>query len=533
MLNSEKTANPAVLIAVPVYNHAQSLGKVLQELKNLSLPLLVVDDGSQDQIEHVLTLHPDVKVLRHPVNRGKGAALTTAMRYAAAQGFSAILSFDADGQHLANDVPRLLAAYQAQPGAIIIGARDFVSQASGDIPGSSRFGRSFSNFWIWAESGVWLPDTQSGLRIYPSKLEVLENMRGQRYAFEIEILTRSIWQGIKVVSVPVQVYYPPRLERISHFQPFADNLRLSRTHSFLCILRILQLLGWQNGKSKELAGASFSARVIRLCGARFAYGLMIFPVLSSFIFRRRERNHLLHYYARIRPEWSEKKRLLGAFRNFWYFAASIVDRLSPESESLMPAAVEGHSLVEGRFPPPSSILIGAHYGDWFLIAKHASSLREQILGLVIDPSTTPAFFAALEKNMGDKLRILSIKQDMLSFALTVKDILDQGGRVCFLVDRVPDSEKTSGLDADFFAGKARIVRAPFAIAARLKVPVHFICALKEGYSSRAPYRVFAEEIWNGEGEISEGTLARRSMQALERRVQHAPQHWFNFVAFWQ
>ncbi len=148
------TATPASpLIVVPVYNHAASLPKVLSDLKVLKLPLLLVNDGSTDDIDAALALFPDVPVIAHPRNLGKGAAIASAMRYAAEQGYRAILTFDADGQHLAEDVPSLIAAYQQNPEALILGARDFASASSGDIPRSSKFGRSFSNFWIWIETG--------------------------------------------------------------------------------------------------------------------------------------------------------------------------------------------------------------------------------------------------------------------------------------------------------------------------------------------------------------------------------------------
>lgn len=542
MLKTEKARAPAVLIVVPVYNHASTLSAVLAGLEPLGFPILVVNDGSKDEIEAALRPHPEVSVITHAQNQGKGAAIASAMHYAVEHGFAAILSFDADGQHLPQDVPRLIAACEEHPEALIIGARDFASEGSGDIPGSSRFGRSFSNFWIWVESGRWLPDTQTGLRIYPCDLELLRAIRGRRYSFEVEILTRSAWWGRKIISVPAAVYYPPRAERVSHFAPLKDNLRLSGTHSYLCFLRVLHLLSggfWQRKKApsrrkgNELRGAGFSAWIVAALGARFAYFLMIFPVLSSFLWRSQERRHLLRYYARIRPEWRPQQRILGAFRNFWYFAASIVDRLTPEGQNLIPAAVEGHSLIEGRFPPPGSIMVGAHYGDWFLIAKQAAALTEGVLGLVLDPRVTPAFYAALERRLGGRLRILPINQDMLGFALAVKEILDLGGRVCFLIDRAGAAEPAAGLEGQFFAAKTRVLRAPFAIASRLRVPVHFVCAVKQGYHAQAPYRIHASEIWNGEGKVSEQSLADQTLSVLEKRVRIAPHHWFNFIAFWQ
>lgn len=527
-----QTPASSVLIVVPVFNHAATLVGVLRDLVQLGLPVLVVDDGSQDGIDEVMAAYPGLAFVRHAENQGKGAALATAMRLAHEQGYEAILSFDADGQHLAVDVPRLIEAYKKNPGSMIIGARDFQDPKSGDVTRSSRFGRQFSNFWIWVETGLWLPDTQTGLRIYPVDPGLLELIKGRRYSFEIEIISRSAWRGRPIHSVPVQVYYPPRAERVSHFKPWLDNMRLSRTHTHLCTLRFLKILGIYRPfvmKSGEMRGARTSAFFINKLGAPFAYCLMIFPVLSSFLWRAQERAAILAFYARVRPEWNHFRRWRAAFSNFWYFGASIVDRLAPSDQHLVPKTVNDQRQVEGRFPPPGSILVGAHYGDWFLIARQAAKLSGEVLGLVVNPGATPEFFAALEQRFGGALRILSVQQDMLGFALAVKEILDAGGRVCFLIDRA----EGKGLATKFFQGEALVAQAPFALAARLRVPLHLICACKKGPWVRAPYQIYAYEIWNGADALREQELANRTMQVLEARVREAPQHWFNFMMFWR
>lgn len=524
---SEKTPAQSVLIVIPVFNHASTLGQVLTDLLALSVPLLVVDDGSSDQIEDVLAEFPQVPRLRHAQNQGKGAALVTGMRYAQERAYAAILSFDADGQHLAADVPKLLQAYAQNPDKMIIGSRDFADAKSGDVTFSSRFGRQFSNFWIWVETGHWLPDTQTGLRIYPIDLDVLRAIRGRRYSFEIEIISRSIWLGRRVLSVPVQVYYPPRKERVSHFEPWLDNIRLSRTHTLLCTLAFLKLLGLYRPKrrsQREVRGARFSALLIAKLGSSFAYGLMIFPVLSSFLGRHHERASMLAFYARVRPHWTHTQKLKGAFRNFWYFGASIIDRLAMQDKQLVPSTLDNNNQVEGQFPPPGCILVGAHYGDWFLIARQAAHLSQSVLGLVLNPGVTPEFFEAMQKRSNNHLRILSAQGDRLGFVLAVKEILDGGGRVCFLIDRV----EGKGLFSTFLGATTLVSQTPFAIATRLQVPVHFVCACKEGPGASSPYKIHAHEIWNGQGKQLEQELANQTLRILEQRVREAPQHWFNF-----
>jgi len=109
------------------------------------------------------------------------------------------------------------------------------------VPGKSSFGNKFSNFWFRLETGIDLPDTQSGYRLYPIK--ALESLRffTKKYEFEIEVIVRAAWEGIDVQAVPVKVYYPPVDERISHFRPWQDFTRISLLNSVLVIWMLLYI----------------------------------------------------------------------------------------------------------------------------------------------------------------------------------------------------------------------------------------------------------------------------------------------------
>ena len=215
--------SPRVLIVIPLYNHAQTLRKLVEQTLQLHDQLLVVDDGSSDAGAGVLE-GLDVQILRHEKNRGKGAALQTAFVEAEKLGFSHIITLDADGQHDPADLPLFLSAIQKYPHAILVGKRDFDQES---IPGSSRFGRAFSNFWLRVQTGKSLADTQSGFRAYPVKIVQGLKLRETRYSFEIEVLVRAAWAGVELRDVNISVYYPPAGERISHFRGFMDNFRLT------------------------------------------------------------------------------------------------------------------------------------------------------------------------------------------------------------------------------------------------------------------------------------------------------------------
>ena len=223
------------MIVIPVYNHARTLRAVVARALEVHGAVMVVDDGSTDEGSRTLEGLP-ARLVRHEVNQGKGAAILTAAREARRLGMTHIITMDADGQHDPADVARLVAVMQAEPQAVVIGTRTFPSQG---IPALTRFGRSFSNFWVRLQTGVAVGDSQSGYRAYP--LEVLERLRlhEKRYAFEVEVLVKAAWAGVRLCGTAIPVYYPPPAERVSHFRVFVDNLRISLLNTGLTLRSML------------------------------------------------------------------------------------------------------------------------------------------------------------------------------------------------------------------------------------------------------------------------------------------------------
>jgi len=216
------------LLVIPVYNHNATLGIVTRRAIAAGWDVLVVDDGStEDVIVPLAGL--SCRLLMIPENRGKGAAILAGAMVAEEQGYDAIVTVDADGQHDPAHARALLRETGEQWPVMVIGHR----KMGDSTPRSSRFGRAFSNFWVHLETGLSLPDTQSGMRLYPVReLLRLETSR-TRYDFEIEVLVRGAWAGIPIRSVEVPVYYPPGDLCISHFNKWRDNLRLTRLHTRL------------------------------------------------------------------------------------------------------------------------------------------------------------------------------------------------------------------------------------------------------------------------------------------------------------
>ncbi|WP_051321376.1 DUF2062 domain-containing protein [Chrysiogenes arsenatis] len=233
--SSASSTAKTTLVVVPLYNHGDTIRSVVTEVLTYHPHVMVVDDGSTDGGAETITDLP-ITLLRHAENQGKGVAIQTAAQAALEQGMSHIITIDADGQHSAADLPAFFAAIAQSPEDIIVGHRDFDSP---NVPESSKFGRSFSNFWLRLQTGKALTDTQSGFRAYP--LILFEHLRFQqsRYAFEIEVLVKSAWAGIRLRSIPIAVYYPPAQERVSHFDKFWDNARLTVLNTGLTMRSVL------------------------------------------------------------------------------------------------------------------------------------------------------------------------------------------------------------------------------------------------------------------------------------------------------
>jgi uncharacterized protein (DUF2062 family) len=216
-------AGQKALVVIPVYNHSGTLREVARRTLAVAEHLLVVDDGSTEpaakEVEGLaLTL------VSHAENRGKGAAILTAARYAAEAGYSHLITLDADGQHHPEDLTKFMAALEEDPAAIYVGCRDFDTP---NVPGSSRFGRKFSNFWLRVQTGCELADVQSGFRAYPVGVLTGLNFSETRFAFEVEVLVKAAWAGVALKDVAIGVTYLPPGVRVSHFNKVRDNVRLT------------------------------------------------------------------------------------------------------------------------------------------------------------------------------------------------------------------------------------------------------------------------------------------------------------------
>jgi glycosyltransferase involved in cell wall biosynthesis len=231
----ERFRHHKVCVLIPTYNNERTLRQVLESVLEYAPDVIVVNDGATDNTPQILQSFPQVDVVSYAKNVGKGWALRQGFKHALAKGFDYAITIDSDGQHFADDLPKFLDKLEEEPGCLSIGARN-MEQSS--VPGKSSFGNKISNVSFWFETGLKMPDTQSGYRLYPIRRMEKMHFYTKKFEFEIEVIVRSSWRGIPINIVPVKVFYAEKENRVSHFRPFEDFTRVSVIHTVLVTIAL-------------------------------------------------------------------------------------------------------------------------------------------------------------------------------------------------------------------------------------------------------------------------------------------------------
>ena len=217
-----------VTVVIPALNEALRIREVVEGALAECDRVILIDDGSEDGTAERIADLP-VTVLRHVTRMGKGASLRDGFREALRQGAAAVLSMDGDGQHLAADIPRMIAAANRHPNCIVMGAR---LRKRAQQPTYRRIANDFGDWGIAWGCGYRIADTQSGQRLYPAAVAALDDVPGEDFVFEAQILISAARRlGMGVVAVPIESRYAgPGVVgafRKSHFRPLRDLWRIT------------------------------------------------------------------------------------------------------------------------------------------------------------------------------------------------------------------------------------------------------------------------------------------------------------------
>lgn len=286
-----------ICVIIPTYNNGGTIADVVARAMHQCDDVIVVCDGCTDDTLQQLDRLPSKPVIVDlKTNRGKGTALKEGFRYALKAGFAYAITLDGDGQHYPEDIPCLLKANQKHPGALIVGERKDLDKA--ERSGGSKFANKFSNFWFYVQTGCNLRDTQTGYRLYPLKKLHGLSLLTSRYEAELELMVFASWHGVELVSEPVNVFYPPREERVSHFRPGKDFARIFVLNMVLCFLAVVYGLPMRIGR------ALFTA-------LRTAYSFLFFTFFTMFVM-----TPLVHIYLSIGKITEKKRYHLHCILNF-------------------------------------------------------------------------------------------------------------------------------------------------------------------------------------------------------------------------
>jgi len=234
-------------IVIPVYNHEEAIGQVIEAIRPFKLPCFLINDGSSPVCSAALAAIAEreqswLTLFERAANGGKGAAVISGLQLAIQNGFSHAIQIDADGQHHLPDIALFLDASTANPEHLILGAPRY----DDSISKKRLYGRQFTNLWIWINTlSFAIADGMCGFRCYPLAAvdKILRSTTlGQRMDFDIEIVVRLHWQGVGIINIETPVQYP--LDGVSHFRMLQDNVLISKKHAqlFLGMLWRLPML---------------------------------------------------------------------------------------------------------------------------------------------------------------------------------------------------------------------------------------------------------------------------------------------------
>ncbi|MFL9872833.1 glycosyltransferase family 2 protein [Paraburkholderia megapolitana] len=578
----------APCIVIPIYNHKDAIGDTLARLAVHGLPFFVVDDGSDDATREVLLAlavqYPaQLTLLRLPANGGKGAAVMAGLRAARAAGFTHALQIDADGQHDAADVPLFIDAARAAPATVILGRP--VYDAS--VPKARLYGRYATHVWVWIETlSLEIRDSMCGFRLYPLDIAcaLIDSVAlPTRMDFDIAILVRLHWRRVAFHSIPTRVTYAA--DGVSHFDVLWDNVRISRSHTWLVagmLLRLPVLLAhkvmprrapaaaqsvaaqadvqaavqtdthagtqqwWRIAERGSSIGMGLLALSCRLFGIRFT-ALWLHPIVGYFLLTgRAARAASRQYFTRLehaapdldtpRPGWR------SAYRQMLEFARSGLDKLAAWSGhvKLADAAFDDSSafdslVASGR----GALVIGAHLGNLEMTRALAARGAHAKVSAVVYTEHARRFNRVLASaNSEFSRRLIEVRDFGPETSMMMQERIDAGELLVIVGDRVPALESGRTTDAQFLGATAPFAQGPYVLAHALGCPVYLFFCLKERDGAGQRYRLyfepFAERIDLPRRERKQhiAAWAQRYATRLEHYCRKAPYQWFNFFDFW-
>jgi glycosyltransferase involved in cell wall biosynthesis len=193
-----------IYIVIPAFNEAGAIQDVIKEVRAAGYrDIIVVDDGSTDNTWQKAQ-ETGIVALRHKINRGKGGATKTGIEAAKLLGAEIIVTMDGDGQHDPQDVKKLIQPIIENRCDVVLGTRLIDPKG---MPWYKIVANHVGNFFTWWLFGLWVTDSQSGLRAYSFEAAEKINTRAYRYEYDSEVIREIYIYKLKFTEVPIAVRY--------------------------------------------------------------------------------------------------------------------------------------------------------------------------------------------------------------------------------------------------------------------------------------------------------------------------------------
>ena len=578
MLDGKGYALNKFAFLVPFYNHPQNIKALITALKTYELPVVVVDDGSDEASKQILAeleRTEGILLLTRAQNGGKGIAMKDGFKFASERGFSHVLQIDADFQHDAALIGEFLRQSEAHPQSIVCANPIY----GDDAPKSRVHGRKITNFWVAINTlSLGIKDAMCGFRVYP--LEQLKKAAAKsktsRMEFDIEILVNAARQGVDMRWIDTCVRYEKG--GISHFKMLRDNALISLMHAkcffslpkFMldkiwrtCGLNLSKSANFKNGandaqnlkkpqenseqnlwwKKQERGGAFFLRPSLFLVQIlpEFALKLIVkIVVWFYYIFSKNERENIAEFRRNL-SKFAGSQTLKGTsvFSHFEAFGDAICDKFRVWKGKIKDSELEIIDL--GRI---KSELIGAEKGQILLTAHLGNIEICKALGARVDgfrmvilayDKNSREFNEALKRisqNDGS-VRMMLVNELDVAAMLELKNIVESGEHIGIMGDRTPiGGDKAARVK--FLGKEANFNYGPYLIAGILGVKISSLWCQKIEGKFRIELVPLASTVKLGRDKAA---AVREYLQIyvreLENRCKQTPAQWFNFFDFWR
>lgn len=563
---------------VPFYNHPQNIKALITALKTYELPVVVVDDGSDEASKQILAeleRTEGILLLTRAQNGGKGIAMKDGFKFASERGFSHVLQIDADFQHDAALIGEFLRQSEAHPQSIVCANPIY----GDDAPKSRVHGRKITNFWVAINTlSLGIKDAMCGFRVYP--LEQLKKAAAKsktnRMEFDIEILVNAARQGVDMRWIDTCVRYEKG--GVSHFKILRDNALISLMHAkcffslpkFMlgkiwrtCGLNLSKSANFKDGandsqnlkkpqenaeqnlwwKKQERGGAFFLRLSLFLAQIlpEFALKLIVkIVVWFYYIFSKNERENIAEFRRNL-SDFAGSQTLKGTsvFSNFEAFGVAICDKFRVWKGKIKDSELEIIDLERIKSEligaKKGQILLTAHLGNVEIckaLGARVDGFRMVILAYDKNSREFNEVLKRISQNDGS-VRMMLVNELDVAAMLELKNIVESGEHIGIMGDRTPiGGDKAARVK--FLGKEANFNYGPYLIAGILGVKISSLWCQKIEGKFRIELVPLASTVKLGRDKAA---AVREYLQIyvreLENRCKQTPVQWFNFFDFWR